>query len=98
MDIALIYEDKDVLAFNKPSGLLVHPDGKSKKLSFSEWLPTSFPETNGVGGMVDLASGGKTARNGIVHRLDRETSGLIIVARSERRKGSDFVSDRTQSQ
>lgn len=89
MDIALIYEDKDVLVFNKPSGLLVHPDGKSKKLSFSEWLPSAFPETLGVGGTVDLAVGGKTARNGIVHRLDRETSGLIVVARNQ--KAFDFL-------
>ncbi|MEN9614364.1 MAG: ribosomal large subunit pseudouridine synthase rRNA synthase [Candidatus Parcubacteria bacterium] len=83
MDIALIYEDKDVLAFNKPSGLLVHPDGKSGKMSLSEWLPSAFPETKGVGGVVDLASGGKTERNGIVHRLDKETSGLIVVARNQ---------------
>lgn len=89
MDIALIYEDKDVLAFNKPSGLLVHPDGKSKKMAFSDWLPSAFSETRGVGGSVDLASGGTAERNGIVHRLDKETSGLIIVARNQ--KAFDFL-------
>lgn len=82
--IQTLYEDDNLLAVNKPAGLIVHPDGKTKELSLADWLSDNYPETLGVGGSVKLANGGETRRNGILHRLDQETSGLILVAKNQK--------------
>jgi len=81
--IQIVYEDENLIAVNKPAGLIVHPDGKTKEPSLTEWLAKTYPETNSVGGSSVLASGGEVQRNGLLHRIDRETSGLILVARNQ---------------
>ncbi len=66
MDIKVIYEDKDVLVVNKPAGIVVIPD-------LIDELIKEYP---------DLKSAGETPRYGIVHRLDKDTSGALLVAKS----------------
>ena len=66
----IIYEDQDLLVVNKPAGQLVHPAGKN----ISGTLFTSLLDYS-----QDFQ---KLERAGIVHRLDRDTSGLIIVAKN----------------
>src|SRR3989344_5883228 len=75
MSLALevIYQTKNFLVINKPAGLTVHggPAVKSK-LTLVDWLVKNFPEIKSVGE--------DGIRPGIVHRLDKDTSGLMVVA------------------
>ncbi len=72
MDLRIAYEDEHLIVVDKPAGLVVHP---------------APGHTSGtlVHGLLahDVAGGEDAARPGIVHRLDRDTSGLMVVARSE---------------
>ena len=83
--IKTIYEDSDILIIDKPSGLLTHPvNREDKSESVVSWVLKLHPEIAevrdeygaSVGEWVDL-------RPGIVHRLDRETSGLLVVAKNK---------------
>ena len=82
--ITPIYEDKNFLAVYKPAGLLVHPAGNSKQeiqspkqLTLIDWLIKKYPEIKTVG------DDPKT-RPGIVHRLDKDASGVILIARNQK--------------
>lgn len=74
----ILYEDKDIIAINKPAGLVVHPDGRTKELSVSEWFGVKYPESINVGEKL-----GGIPRPGIVHRIDRETSGVLLLAKTK---------------
>ena len=76
-DIALVvaYEDDDVLVVDKPAGMVVHP-------APGNWSGTLVNALKGRGG--PLSDLGGEDREGIVHRLDKETSGLLLVARTDR--------------
>ncbi|HUQ44158.1 MAG TPA: RluA family pseudouridine synthase [Candidatus Limnocylindria bacterium] len=76
IDVEVIYEDPDLLIVNKPAGLVVHPSAGHDEGTLVNAL---------LGRGEDLAPGGIAGvqRPGIVHRLDRETSGLLMVARSD---------------
>ncbi len=82
--VEILIEDKDFLVLNKPAGLVTHPDGRTEELSLSGWLINFFPEVRGVGEVLNFSDGRIIEKWGIVHRLDRETSGVIIVARTQR--------------
>jgi len=71
----IVYEDDDLLVVDKAAGMVVHP-------APGNWSGTLVNALLGRGG--DLSTVGGTERAGIVHRLDKETSGLLIVARTER--------------
>lgn len=73
LDIRIV--DDDVIVLAKPAGLVVHPGAGHAGGTLVNGLLHQFPEIAGVG---------DPARPGIVHRLDRDTSGLMVVARSER--------------
>lgn len=81
--IEIIYEDKDMLVLNKPAGLVVHSDGKSKEPTLADWVRERYPGTEGIGEPLVLADGRVIDRPGIVHRLDRETSGAIAIAKNK---------------
>jgi len=83
MDIKIIYEDENFLAVNKPSGLMVHSDGKSKERTLCDWILKNYPETENVGEPLKLSSGEIIKKPGIVHRLDKETSGVILIAKNQ---------------
>ncbi len=71
----VVYEDDDVLVINKPSGLVVHPaPGNRDQTLVNALLAYCGDSLSGIGGV---------ARPGIVHRLDKDTSGLIVVARND---------------
>lgn len=72
----IIYEDKNILAINKPARLLVHEAGKMKHETLVDWLLENYPETKNVGE--------DPLRPGIVHRLDKETSGVLLIAKNQK--------------
>lgn len=93
----VIYEDKDVLVLNKPSGFMVHADGKSKEYTLTDWILENYPEIKGVGEPLVVRAGKEEIsidRPGIVHRLDKETSGVIIVAKHQ--KAHEFLKKQFQ--
>ncbi len=79
----IIYEDTDVLVVDKPVGWLVHEDGKSAAPTIVEWFLRRVPEARGVGENKVTKNGKVLDRSGVVHRLDRETSGVLILAKNQ---------------
>lgn len=73
--VSIVYEDEFLLVVDKPAGMVVHP-------APGNWTGTLVNALLGRGG--GLSSAGEPERAGIVHRLDKETSGLLIVARTDR--------------
>ena len=71
LDIPVVWEDEHLLVIDKPAGIVVHPAGST----------TAGTLVNGL--LTMGAAGGDDDRPGIVHRLDKDTSGLMIVARSQ---------------
>jgi 23S rRNA pseudouridine1911/1915/1917 synthase len=79
----VIFEDDDVIIIDKPSGLIVHSDGRTAEPSVAEWVVEHYPETHGVGEPWLSPQGETVDRPGIVHRLDRATSGIMVVAKTQ---------------
>lgn len=71
----VVYEDSDMLVVNKASGMVVHPAPGHFTGTLVNALLYHCPDLSGIGGV---------ARPGIVHRLDQDTSGLIVVAKSQK--------------
>lgn len=84
---AIIFENEYLLAVNKPAGLVVHSDGKTKEPTLCDWLISKYPEMKGVGEPLIVAKGTPAEhtidRPGIVHRLDRDTTGVVVVAKTQ---------------
>lgn len=83
MQPKIIYEDTDILVINKPAGLMVHGDGKSEEKTLADWIVEKYPALLGVGEPQLDQKGQEILRPGIVHRLDRETSGVMVVAKKQ---------------
>lgn len=82
MDISVLYEDSDLVVINKPAGLRVHGDGKQVVPTVVDWIIAHHPEIVGVGEPM-LQEGQMINRPGIVHRLDQETSGVLVIAKHQ---------------
>jgi 23S rRNA pseudouridine1911/1915/1917 synthase len=82
MEIKILYEDKDLLAVDKPVGLTVHSDGRTEESTLADWLLEKYPSIREVGESWTTPSGEVIFRPGIVHRLDRDTSGVLVVAKT----------------
>ncbi len=80
----ILYEDDDCLVINKPAGLVVHADGRTEEPTVADWVLKTYPETREVGEPIKLSDGREMLRPGIVHRIDRETSGALIIAKTEK--------------
>lgn len=83
LDIEILYEDANYVVINKPSGLMVHEDGRSKGPFLTDWVVKKFPEAANVGEPMRTPEGTPINRPGIVHRLDRETSGALIICKTQ---------------
>ncbi|MGH9399235.1 MAG: RluA family pseudouridine synthase [Thermoanaerobaculia bacterium] len=77
--LSILYEDDDLLAIDKPPGLVVHPSPGHFSGTLVNALLHHVRDFKGVGGQL---------RPGIVHRLDRDTSGVLLVARTDRAHAS----------
>lgn len=73
--LEIIYEDEELAVINKPKGLVVHPGAGNVSETLVHALLYHF---------ADLAEGGGPERPGLVHRLDKDTSGLLVVAKTDR--------------
>jgi 23S rRNA pseudouridine1911/1915/1917 synthase len=76
--LAIVYEDDDVIVIDKPAGLVVHPAAGHDSGTLVNALLGHLPDLGSAGGI------GGEVRPGIVHRLDKDTSGLIIAAKNDR--------------
>lgn len=80
----VLYQDDDVMVINKPYGWLVHEDGHNKEIkTIVDWFCKLVPEAVGVGEGGYSPKGEELNRSGVVHRLDRETSGILILAKNQ---------------
>ena len=82
MKIDIVYEDEDLIVINKPSGLVVHPGSGNKDNTLVNGLMYYTNELSDIGGKE---------RVGIVHRLDKDTSGLMLVAKTN--KAHELLAD-----
>jgi 23S rRNA pseudouridine1911/1915/1917 synthase len=72
--LEVVYEDSDLLVINKPQGLVVHPAPGHPRGTLVNALLRRCPDLSGIGGSL---------RPGVVHRLDKDTSGLMVVAKND---------------
>lgn len=89
LNVEIVFEHSDFLVIHKPAGLLVHPPSeKSEVLSLVDWL---------LGTYKNIKTIGVSKRPGIVHRLDKDTSGLMIIVLTNEAHAifSDMFRDRT---
>ena len=79
----VLYEDDEVLVINKPAGIMVHADGRSAESTVVDWFLARAPEARGVCEPGFAQDGTPLERSGVVHRLDRDTSGVLILAKTQ---------------
>jgi 23S rRNA pseudouridine1911/1915/1917 synthase len=72
----ILRETKDYVVLHKPAGLLVHPTKKQEKQTLVAWLLNKYPTLKNVGENKD--------RPGIVHRLDKDASGVMVIAKTQK--------------
>jgi 23S rRNA pseudouridine1911/1915/1917 synthase len=75
IDLDIVFEDPDVVVVNKPSGLVVHPAPGHASGTLVNGLLHHIDDLEGIGDVL---------RPGIVHRIDKETSGLLVVSKTDR--------------
>ncbi len=82
-NISILYEDGDVVVINKYAGIMVHNDGRSKEATVVDWFLSRTPSARDVGEPGSTQDGLPLERSGVVHRLDKETSGVLILAKTQ---------------
>ncbi|MSR73359.1 hypothetical protein EXS61_02020 [Candidatus Parcubacteria bacterium] len=80
IEIETLFENKDYVIINKPAGLVVHYDGKTAEPNVTDWVLKNYPMAADVGEPINLSNGEVIKRPGIVHRIDRDTSGVMVIA------------------
>jgi len=107
IDGMIIFENKELLVINKPAGLVVHGDGRTKEKTLADFILEKYPEMKDVGEPLEVENHKASKvhkvdfeedqkdfqlptfnfitipRPGIVHRLDRDTSGVLLVAKTQ---------------
>ena len=84
-DVEILYEDDDILVINKPSGVTVHPAPSVKEATLVDWLKHKGIRLSTISG---------EERHGIVHRLDKGTSGAMVIAKNN--EAHEFLSQQLQ--
>lgn len=82
----ILYENNDLLVINKPAGIAVHGDGKHDTPTIAEALLHEYPELETIGEPLVVEHKGESIivpRPGIVHRLDKDTTGVLLVAKTQ---------------
>ena len=86
LKLDIVYEDDDLVVINKPQGLVVHPASSYHEPTLVHGLLHQIDELSSINGVV---------RPGIVHRIDKDTSGLLVVAKND--KSHQFLSEELQA-
>ena len=73
IDLKVLYEDENIIAIDKPSGIVMHPGVKNESGTLANGLLYHFENLSNINGLD---------RQGIVHRLDADTSGIVLIAKS----------------
>lgn len=115
MKIKVLYEDSNILAIEKPAGISVYADGRSKEKTIADWVLKNYPKMKNVGQAEESQNfyprgsrlgpeapeEGRRGKNfetplrpGIVHRLDRDTSGVLLLAKNQ--KAYEFLKKQFQ--
>jgi 23S rRNA pseudouridine1911/1915/1917 synthase len=74
LHLEIVYEDSDIIVVNKPKGMIVHPGAGTKEPTLVEGLLYHCKDLSGINGAL---------RPGIVHRIDKDTSGLLVAAKND---------------
>ena len=74
MNVNIVYEDREIIIVNKPSGMVVHPGAGNKENTLVNGLLYLYKK--------NLSTLSGLSRPGIVHRIDKDTSGLLVVAKT----------------
>ena len=85
-DVKIIYEDDDILVINKPSGLVIHSAPSVKEATLVDWLKSKN---------ITLSTISGEERHGIVHRIDKETTGALVIAKNN--YSHQFLSEQLQN-
>lgn len=90
MNLDIVYEDHDVIVINKPKGMVVHPSIGNYEHTLVNGLLYHCQDLSGINGVM---------RPGIVHRIDKDTSGLVVVAKNDdaHRFLSEQLKDKTMN-
>ena len=97
IDVDSVYEDEEIIVVNKPAGMLVHPTHREKNGTLLNALGYYLNHREDMAG--DLIARKSIIRPGLVHRLDKETSGLMVVAKtvhSHRKLSAAFMKKRVE--
>lgn len=84
--VDILHETENVLCVNKPANLMVHGDGRTQEPTLVDWILKNFPEIKNVGEPMEISLKDETViipRPGIVHRLDKDTSGVMVIAKNQ---------------
>ena len=79
----ILHKTKDYIILEKPAGLLVHATESSTEPTLVDWLVKKFPKIRKVSDSISLQKDDQTFRPGIVHRLDKDVSGIMLIARNQ---------------
>jgi 23S rRNA pseudouridine1911/1915/1917 synthase len=84
----IIYEDNHILALCKPAGVSVHGDGRTEGHTVADWILDHYPELKNIGEPLKIQNAEFRMQNpiprpGIVHRLDKETSGVLLITKNQ---------------
>ena len=88
MNIQIIKQTPDYIIINKPAGISVHASGQREEYTIADWVLENFPQTKEVGEPLRISNNTSIARHGIVHRLDKDTTGALLIALTQ--KGYEF--------
>lgn len=83
MQIPVIFEDESILVIDKPSGVVVHPFDFSDEKTVLDFLHSHSPSSFAIENSITLQDGRTINLGGIVHKLDRETSGVMVITKNQ---------------
>lgn len=84
MSIPVIFENEDLLVLDKPSGVVVHPFDFSNEETVLDFLHINYPQVFSIDNPITLQDKRTINLGGIAHRLDRDTSGVLLVAKNKK--------------